>query len=87
MIGAVAKPQKTATRVSISSGTWFVLPFFILFFGFGIFSLAFTFFISVFLWDIKPVVLAFFKSICDHLELCNGKFVVHPHRIGFLTTP
>jgi hypothetical protein len=49
MIGSLAKPQKTAARVNISSGTWFVLPFFILFVGFGIFSLAFTFFISVFL--------------------------------------
>ncbi len=51
MIGSLAKPQKTDARFSISSGTWFVLPFFVLFVGFGIFSLAFTFFISVFLWD------------------------------------
>ena len=33
MIGSLAKPQKTATRDTDSSGTWFVLPFFILFVG------------------------------------------------------
>ncbi len=51
MIQTLPTATKPLARAKISSGTFFVLPFFVLFIGFGIFSLLFTFFISVFLWD------------------------------------
>ncbi len=51
MIRSLPSAIKPLAQARFSSGTFFVLPFFVLFIGFGIFSLLFTFFISVFLWD------------------------------------